>query len=150
MPSGSPKPSACCSRPWLSLERTLKIQNTPLLRLLGFPYNVGLYFLHWVDKPPSCINISYWFQTTSIFEKCRCSGEKTRTMGIIKGLELTCELTLQCCDICVAQLKATTEVKHKIAAYKNLCVKYKEGDVFVALKRWFTKCSMRGLVFCCF
>lgn len=56
-------------------------------------------------------------------------------MGIIKGLKLTCELTLHWCDICGAQLQVTTEVKNKIAAYRNLCVKYKEDDVFIALKR---------------
>lgn len=56
-------------------------------------------------------------------------------MGIIKGLKLTSELTLQRSDICVSRLKVTTEVKHKIAAYKYLCVKYKEDGVFIVLKR---------------
>lgn len=58
-----------------------------------------------------------------------------RTTGIIKSLKLTCELTLQWCGICVARLKVTTEVKHKTAAYKNLCVKYKKDDISIALKR---------------
>lgn len=56
---------------------------------------------------------------------------------MIKGLKLTCELRFYGSDICVPQLKVTTEVEHKIAAYKYQCVKHKEDDAFIVFKKQF-------------
>lgn len=64
---------------------------------------------------------------------------------MIKGLKLTCELRFYGSDICVPQLKVTTEVEHKIAAYKCQCVKHKEDDAFIVFKKQFTKSSERFL-----
>lgn len=46
-------------------------------------------------------------------------------------------------DLCAPQLEVTTEVAHKIAAYKYWCVKHKDSDVFIAFKKQFTKSSRR-------
>ena len=50
-------------------------------------------------------------------------------------------------DICVPWLQVTTEVEHKIAAYKYQRVIHEEDDVFIAFKKQVTKSSKRGLFF---
>lgn len=50
-------------------------------------------------------------------------------------------------DICVPWLQVTTEVEHKIAAYKYQHVIHEEDDVFIAFKKQVTKSSKRDFLF---